>query len=336
MSELKPISYCVAVLWLRGESAGRIAKAVGWSVGKVQGFAWRHFERTPRSSWSTRDRQERLDALKAERLDGGRLNDQHFVAQPIKPLRLGKTAAPDPLPELDLNTRAGRKEAKRRQREALAAAEAARKEQERREAGHAARRGRQGPAGDNNYVRSSALEFLFERRLLKDRGSSDDKGKASEEQRRYEAGTRLRAMIDGARLGGLGALDFERASMGSSGGQQMPLSAYRLQCIHAKGVIRQMMSDADYATIEAVVDHDIFLWEREPPRTPTRLRMFEAIRHHLDVVAVHESLMTRDAFSARWGAVLPIIDKDDENRESRAATAAQAEAVRELLEGARL
>lgn len=241
--------------------------------------------------------------------------------------RLGK------LPEyeggLDLSTKVGRRDARQFETEVNKMVKAEQKKQADREAGLNPRRGKVGETS-HGVIRSSALDYLFSARILRDPGGESDKLKSSEEQRRLEAGMRLRKHMEGTRLGGLGAIDYERATMGSGGGGKLSLSAYKLQCIHSLGGIKKLMSPMDFAMIEAVVDQDIFIWEKAKPESRTRRNIYEGIRHLLDIIAVHENLMTREACEARWDEPLPIIE-----RVGRGEAISQAEAAAEFMEAAR-
>lgn len=332
-NKMEPHAFVAAVLWIRGHSIGEVAKTVGWTPGQVRGFVGRQFKDNPRAAMTDDERQALLDEFKANRADGGRLRDEHFVAgrraetpRPQMTIaekkRLEKESPASTTPAgPDLNTRAGRKEAKRLQKEAEKIAAARQAEQEKREAGHAERRG----------VAASALDYLLAQRILRDPETTGPGGKSSEEQRRHEAGVRLRSYIEGTRIGGLGAIDYERATMGTGGGPKLSLAAYKLQCINALGEIRQMMSKTDFLMIEAVVDQDNFIWETAPPATKIRARIFDGIRKLLDVVAVHERLMEHKAFHERWDEDLPEI----EDRYTRSKAIAGSERIAEILEGAR-
>lgn len=56
-----------------------------------------------------------------------------------------------------------------------------------------------------------------------------------EEGRRFEAGLRFRAIIQGARTASLGAIDYERATMGVGSGLKLSLAAFKLHCIKQLG-----------------------------------------------------------------------------------------------------
>lgn len=327
MSDLGPVSYCVAVLWMHGESLGRIAKAVKWSRSRTWGFVNRQFK-NKRGKMTIAERQVLLDEMKGRREDGDRLKDSHFIARPLEPAKSESKKVEDP----DLNTREGRREARRRQRAAETAARTAEKKQEQRELGHAARRGRL--AGTKERTTSSALEYLFDHRILRDAGEESKtagrEGFLPEESRRLEAGLRMRALIQGARSSDLGAIDYERATMGAGGGPKLSLAAFKLHCIQRIGTLRKLLPRESYIKIEAIVDGDRFIWETEPAGSKRRRRMYEFIRYWLDIVGVHESLLTREAFHVKWKFDLPIVD-----RVTKGDAAGQAARAAEVLESAR-
>lgn len=332
MSELTPIEYCVAVLWMHGESSGRIARAVNWTRDKVRGFVWRHFDERPRGTFTIEERQAYLDAAADTRVDNGRLRKEHFVAKKTVEMFLKEKEKPAEPEQPDLNTRAGRRRAREIKREQAMAAEKERRAQEARQAGHATARGR--TPGSKEMTRSSALEFLFDHHLLRDR---DQAGQATaretglpEEQRRFEAGLRLRAWAQGAQTADLGAIDYERATMGSSGGAPLGLAAFRLHCIQSLNSIRAVMGPRDFSRLRAIVEGDEFLWDRLPPGSRARGAVFEAVRKWLDAVGVHESLMTPETYADRWAESLP-----EFAHPKREVARRGADALREILEAAR-
>lgn len=359
-----PTSYIVSVLWMNGRSIHEIAKVSTWTPGKVRGFTTRTYNKPSRAHMTNGERQLALDALRAQMPEGLKLPDKLFRVLPV----IGVAPEPKPRTRLkalwsqaivdaeavededrrqdslarcalvhrerfskiltsegqpDLSTKAGRRDLRTFEAEVVRLARAKQKEAAARQEGHAVSRGKL----------ASALDYLFDRRLLKDAAASGKEGRTSEEQRRHEAGTRLRAYIDGTRLGSLGAMDYERATMGSGGGPKISLSAYKLHCVHSLGTLRKLMGHDEYVLIETVIDKDDFAWDRVPTSSAARARVFEAIRRALDVVAVLESLLTREAFKARWGTDLPLEPLRD--RQTKGEAAAQSARVADILEAAR-
>ncbi|AZO29351.1 hypothetical protein [Mesorhizobium sp. M1B.F.Ca.ET.045.04.1.1] len=328
--ELGIVTFTISVLWLSGRSIKAIAMLSQRSTGSIRGIVHRAFP-TPREQMSIADRQEKLDEMKRHRVDEGRLPDKYFIAAELAPAQaapaksepsvLGplswymkpKPQAPAPLPVPDSRTREGRKEIQRRKQQARREEKLAAEEQAAREMGGAENRG----------LKGSALEYLHDIGTLADpaekRVDAPKISGISSKERRKEAGRILRGYMDGCRIGGMSSIDFDRVGRGSN--SRLAISAYRLQAIHAIGAIRQMMTDRDFALLEAVVDRDECVWE-SIPSTQARSLVYEAIRQALDVVAVFEELMGRTAFASRWGRELPIVkgmERDEARRVSNAA-----------------
>jgi hypothetical protein len=360
--DMGPRAFIASVLWIHGRSIGEVANVVQWTSGQMRGFVTRQFKVKAREHMTYEERAAELEAMKAVRQDGGRLRDEHFKPIPIqgkpapkpKPISATRKAWAERLavaeqivnPDrrqaeiahcntefraklqkmhedkeeggLDLSTKVGRKQARILEGEITKMVREMQRAAEAREAGLNPSRG----------VKDSALDYLDHARLLRDAGGHGDKQRSSEESRRLEAGMRLRRFIEGTRVGNLGALDYERATMGGGGSSHMTPTEYRLRCTYALGEIRQMMSSTDYTMIEAVADQDIFIWERAPAGTKTRANIFTAIRQLLDIVAVHENLMTSVEYTGRWDETLPIVDRRKDARE-------HAEAIAEFMEAAR-
>lgn len=224
----------------------------------------------------------------------------------------------------------GRREVREMERRALLKRKREEEAREQRELGGAGRT----LWKDGGTVRnlSRALEYLFRRRMLAD-GKATSTERHSEETRRYEAGERLQRYIDGARIATLGALDMEKASMGTNSSKAMTLSWYRLYCAQTIGAISKMMGRADYAALDAVIDQDAFTWERFSDRSVKRAAELERIRRSLDIVAVYENLMSAEAFAERWGTTLTMPGPDAVP--SRHGAARQADLAAELIESAR-
>lgn len=320
-------SFTIAVLWLHGSSVGSIAVISGRTTGSIRGIVNRTFE-TPRDQMTIEDRQAILDKMRGDRKDEGKLSERFFHALPLKetqkpakaklPERDGplifykpKEPKPEPLPEPDPRTRQGRKEIQRRKQEQQRKDAAEARGRAEREQGGNPRRGPQG----------SALEYLYGAGTLADpqqRSVDSPRQGLSSRDRRKEAGLILRGLMDLCRVGGLNTVDLERVGRGGFG---IAIPARRLEAIHALGAIKKMMEDRDFELIERVVDRDEFVWEGIPSSKAKSL-VYDAIRRSLDIVAVAEELMAREAFETRWGYALPVvkpIDWDDAVAMSRKA-----------------
>ncbi|CDX26823.1 hypothetical protein MPL3356_60574 [Mesorhizobium plurifarium] len=305
--ELGPKTFVVCVLWVAGWTTARIAAASGRTGGSIRGIVNRCMVK-PRDFLMLEERQNILDELAAirqdHRPDGGYvLKDYHFAAVEIPMSPLANRAQPAaPPPEPNLRTRAGRKEAIRRRKEAARQAAIEAQKQRDKELGGAWKRG----------VDGSALEHLYQMLLLSDGEEKSVDAKQAKslasKDRRKEAGLALRSYIDGCRVGGMSSVDFEREVAG--GGVGLAIPAHRLECISALGAIKKMMPERDYLLIEGVVDRDEFPWRDIPSRTGKAF-LYEAIRRALDVVAVFQGLMAKDTFADRWGYNLKDVDAMD-------------------------
>ncbi|WP_192242878.1 hypothetical protein [Mesorhizobium silamurunense] len=307
--ELGPKTYVVCVLWIAGWTIARIAAGSGRTGGSIRGIVNRCLVK-PRDSLAIEERQNILDELAAirqdHRPDGGGwiLKDSHFVAVELPPAPAGRvsTASAAPLPEPNMRTRAGRKEAIRRKKEAARQEAIAAEKRRDKERGGAWKRG----------VDGSALEHLYLTLLLSDEEEKTVDAKQAKslasKDRRKEAGLALRGYIDGCRVGGMSSVDFEREVAGGGAGLAIP--AHRLECISALGAIKKMMPDRDYLLIEGIVDRDEFPWRDVPSKTAKSF-LYEAIRRSLDVVAVFQGLMAKDTFADRWGYNLKEADAMD-------------------------
>lgn len=346
------VTYVIAVLWMAGWSVKSIALATDKLRGSVKGIAQRRFPKS-REEMTLEERQAILDQLKATRLDGGLLSEGHFRAVELRAVQQRKQRVAEARSAQSklLSSRKARQAAEdagkvdkpmtlqqRRKAERKAREEDEHRRRQR-ESGLAAKRGDAG----------SALEYLANRQILTDfedrRSEAFKKDIGSSGRRRLEAGLKLRQYFAGARIGGLKAVDVEMAGGGSAIG--MPPTAHRLHCMDSLGLIRSMMPVNDFQMIEAVVDQDDFPWERatvtiEPGTDPAdndkrrayaldRARgvIYDDIRRTLDIIAVYESLLTYEGFTARWGWHLIKTPRADRYRAMDAADEAT-----QLLESA--
>lgn len=314
-AKLNPEKFKVAVYWMQGRTTAQITEGTGWEHRKIWRFAQHLFDR-PRNSMTTRERQVELDALKAVKPSKSRVREDAFIAR-YAPVMSAKEADPEDV-AIDRSTREGRRKARQMEREAARRAELAKQLQEEKERGFATQRGEL----------ASALRFLANQKLLADKDEMD--GSGSSARRRLEMGMKLQEFFDGTRIGGLKAFDMETASMGASSGPKLSLGAHRIHCGQVLAEIKQMMPHAEYSILESVVDHDRFVWEIAPAGGADRQMMYDIIRFGLDVVAVHQKLMSREVFAVRWNHPLPIVEQ-----KGRGDAAALAEAGKEFFEAAR-
>lgn len=314
------VTFTVCVLWMHGASAGNIALMSKRTRGSVAGIINRAFDK-PREQMTIEERQARLDEMKAKRRDEGRLPAKFFIAMEILP-KSDKPKAPLKFRELPPQQRdqpevkpepvtvSGKKKSRHKQKQEEhrrnAIEKAAREE---REQGRNTKRGFDG----------NALEHLHTMRILADPAdrfvdSPVNTQVMSSGVRRHEAGQAFRATIDGCRVGGVSSVDFEREVRGSGAAAGIP--AWRLQCLSSLGAIRKALPEADYATVEGIIDRDEMPWEAVKSSTAKKF-LFETIRRSLDVIAVLWSYMSEQAFEARWGFIpdIPSALDDDEARQ---------------------
>jgi hypothetical protein len=230
------------------------------------------------------ERQELLNHLRHNRLDGGLFNrGDVFSAVKVK----GEPDEPIEIP--DASTKAGKKAMRELAREAQMIAVAERKEAAEDKEGHFPNRG----------VHASPLEWLDFNRLLRDPEDVTNKSpeKFSEEMRRFESGLRLRKYLEDAQLGGFKEVNMET---GGGGGMGMSIPERFVAARSALESIQSMMAKGDYGRIVAVVHRDEFIWDAAADKD-SRNVLLETIRRALDAVALFIGMMTTDAFEARWG-----------------------------------
>lgn len=304
MSERDKQNFVIKVWWMHGWPVGRIASWSGRTSGTVRGVVHRAFGDKSRQDMTLAERQKLLDQLKADRLDGGALRDEWFVAEPLQPGQ--RVSGLD-----DINEPVSAKKKQAEIKAERAAARQAQAEARERQAGGAAR-------GEE----AAAFEWLNGRRILADPASKVSRDSDGSGVRRFAAGQSLRHYMDGARVGGMNSVDWGGLSGGSGAGKT--IAAHKLECIHALGAIKQGIRSVDglgVELIEAVVDRDEFVFHRVPGG-PERAEVYERIRKALDVVAVFEGMMTAASFADRWGQEIRIGEGMD--WEDAAAVARQA------------
>ena len=83
MSKPTPAVYTIMVWWMHGWPIGRIASWSGKTTGTIRGITTRAYSSPSRAEMTQAERQAELNRLKLDRLDGGRLKDEWFIAIPI-------------------------------------------------------------------------------------------------------------------------------------------------------------------------------------------------------------------------------------------------------------
>jgi hypothetical protein len=220
--------------------------------------------------------------LKANRIDDGMLPAEYFIAKPltsdqtlkaIGPVNRKAKVKPEKLPEPDPKTRPGRREIKRRREEADRKKREAEEELARREAGYA-------PRG----VESAPLEFLYNEKLLSNpkEENGEVKERTNNAMRRYEAGVRLRSMMESIYGSGIKSPDYESA--GGGGGAGVVIHAVVAENIKNVDSIRSLMVRESCYMLEQMLLHGTFVWQI-PSKKGAEVVLSE-IREALDKVSL--------------------------------------------------
>ena len=261
ISKLTPLEFCILVTWVHGWTIKKIHLSLAKRHGKTEHAVRGIINKMPsrRQAMSKAARQELLDEMKANRIDDGMLPAGYFAATPLASDQVAKAvvpeerkakAKPEQLPEPDPKTRAGRREIKRRKQEADRKVQEVAAERARREAGFAAR-----------GVESSPLEFLYNEKLLSNsKAEGEDKEKkANNAMRRYEAGVRMRSMMESIYGSGIKSPDYESA--GGGGGAGVVIHAVVAENVKNIASIKSMMPVEWYNFLEQMLLHGRFVWQ---------------------------------------------------------------------------
>lgn len=318
--ELTMQQYSILVYWLEGRlGTTAVAGRTKAGPGTVRHVA-HHYLLTPKTEMSIEQRQAALNELASHRamFTGWEKEnlDDIFKAKTIKVLPM-KPRKIEKVETIDLTTKEGKAKAK-----ALMKAATERENEERRRREQIADRGlasrRQMP---------DALEWLRINGWLADReerstNAAQNKS-APSSARRHKAAELFRKYSDGAKISALSGTDYESMIMGSGSGVPLTLSEYRLTCINMIGHIGRWLGEDILGLLEAVICRDEFVWEA---RAGSRSAVMSIVHRGLDIVAVHEGLMTRHAFRDQWLHDLPFDDPP-----TRHEVAHQLERVASLL-----
>lgn len=285
--------YVVAVLWMEGRlGTAEIAQQVNWTGGQVKGFYCREFS-PPRDVMTKAERQAVLDYLKGwsgwfDIFVDARFEDR-FHAKEL-PWERRKRRALETADRPNDETRPpGKKELKRMAAEAEHQKRRDQNAREQREAGFA-------PRG----VELDALAWLYAN-ALGDRNETVSRGGLMSRDRRKEALLKFRGHLDGCFISPLQAQDYEAVS--GAGGQKIALPEYRKFCIDMIGGARTMLAGDEFLMLEKIFADD-FIW-LNAKQGAARGRVYEAIRHACDALAVYYQMMSRDDFLIRWDHYLP-------------------------------
>lgn len=257
---LSPLEFCILVMWVHGWKISSIHLSLAKRHGKSEHSVRGVINKLPvrRQEMSQPDRQTFLDDMKKARIDDGMLRDTCFVAQKLKSDQKSKATVPDERkakaktmsqPEPNPNTRAGRLELRKRRQDEEVRREKAAAAQALREAGFA-------PRG----VESSPLEYLYnEKRLSNIEGEAGSADKTNNGMRRYEAGVRLRSMMESIYGSGIKSPDYESA--GGGGGAGVVIHAVVAENINNIDSIKGLMPTESYFMLEQMLLHGLFVWQ---------------------------------------------------------------------------
>ncbi len=288
-SKLTALEFCILVLWVQGWTISKIHQSIARRHGKTENAVRGIINKMPkrRQEMKLRERQLFLEIMKRDRVDDGMLTADCFTARQLASDQKRKAVAvkapkivekEEPVAEPDPKTRGGRRELKRRRREAELKRQAAVEEQARREAGGA-------PRG----VNASPLEYLYHH-LKKWIGNPEDanlKGgeanRANNAMRRYEAGVRLRSMMESIYGSGVKSQDFESAG-GGGGGAGVVIHAVVAENVKNVHSIRSMMSPESFKLLEQMLTQGVFVWQM--PIYGTMDDILADLRGALDKVSI--------------------------------------------------
>lgn len=291
-SKLTALEFCIIVMWLHGWTIRKIHISLAKRHGKTEHAVRGIINKIPtrRQAMLKAERQSLLDQMKSDRIDDGMLISDYFIAKPLASDQKAKAEVPEerkakpvraPDPEPDPKTRAGRAELKRRRQLAekkRLEAEAAR---ERREQGLA-------PRG----VEANPLEYLYNQKMLSDKAEEEGmtKDRSNNAMRRYEAGVRLRSMLESIYGSGIKSQDFESA--GGGGGAGVVIHAVVAENIQNVESIRSLMQAEWFHMLESVLLRGLFVWQI-PSAKGSELVLAE-IRSALDKVSLFLGTMPTD------------------------------------------
>lgn len=291
-TKLTPLEFCILVTWLHGWTIRKIHLSLAKRHGKTEHAIRGIINRLPkrRQAMTRAERQTALDDLKANRIDDGMLPADYFAADPLASDQKSKAVVPEErraksasvlIPEPDPNTRAGRAELKRRRQLAEKKKREAEEERARREQGLA-------PRG----VNATPLEFLYGEKMLSEKDEEEGKGqdRSNNAMRRYEAGVRLRSMMESIYGSGVKSQDFESA--GGGGGTGVVIHAVVAENMQNVESIRSLMPAEWFKMLESVLLYGVFVWQI--PNEKGEEGILADVRSALDRVSLFLGTMPTD------------------------------------------
>lgn len=294
ISKLTPLEFCIITTWIHGWTIKKIHLSLAKRHGKTEHAVRGIINKIPkrRQAMNKGERQAFLAELKANRIDDGMLPADYFIATSLASDQIAKAvvpeerkakAKPEELPEPDPKTRAGRREIKRRRQEEERKKRLAEEETARREDGFA-------PRG----VEASPLEYLYNEKMLsnaKEKAEErENKEKANNAMRRYEAGVRLRSMLESIYGSGVKSQDFESA--GGGGGAGVVIHAVVAENIKNVNSIRSLMPNEWFNMLESMLLKGLFVWQI--PSAKGAEIVLDEIRGALDKVSLFLGTMPAD------------------------------------------
>ena len=302
MSKPTPAVYTIMVWWMHGWPIGRIASWSGKTTGTIRGITTRAYSSPSRAEMTQAERQAELNRLKLDRLDGGRLKDEWFIAIPIHGKRVasidgGNIEDSESKPSPPIN---GREQAFPRKPKLLQTVVRENRKAAKLRAAREAKEAREREKGSApRGTEAAAFEWLNQRGVLADPPTKIGRGSDGSAIRRLTCGLQLRSWIDQARIGGMASVNFESSGGSSTPGQALVVR--KLQAIDKVGRVRQGIASIDktgFDLLEMIIDRDEFVFHQTPQNL--RAHMYERIRRALDVIAVIDGMMERRAFVDRW------------------------------------
>ena len=290
-SKMTPLEFCILVMWIHGWTISKIHLSIAKRHGKTEHAIRGIINRLPkrRQAMTRAERQAALDELKANRIDDGMLPADYFIADPLASDQKSKAVVAEerkakpasPIPEPDPKTRAGRAELKRRRQLAEKKKQRAEDERARREQGFA-------PRG----VNATPLEFLYGEKMLSAKDEEEGKGqdRSNNAMRRYEAGVRLRSMMESIYGSGVKSQDFESA--GGGGGAGVVIHAVVAENMQNVESIRSLMPPEWFEMLENILLYGVFVWQIPNERGEDGI--LSDIRSALDKVSLFLGTMPTD------------------------------------------
>jgi hypothetical protein len=317
VKKFSQVTYCIAVMWIKGATISEIHKRFGAKAGKtpaaIRGLVDRLFDKR-RADMTEKERADILRELRQNRQDEGLLRIEDFMMGRVANAPKVERKAAEPVKKVS-KRRQKAEETKRRQQEAA--------EKARREEGFA-------PRG----VMAAPLEFLYERGLLADpeekKVGKADLITAGNSLRRYKTAERLRSTLVSAYSSGLKTQNYESPG-GGGGGAGVVIHAAVVEALSNIERLQKMMAREEFDLLDRLLRMDVFVWQI--PSQIGEAMVLEDLRRSIDLASVFWDMMTPDDFRKRWDrdpAGETPVDGRKLRRRSRDATEAIQKAQRKV------